>query len=127
MLQRDFIMRQVHQLAQVLARLMSLDVSQGEVDVEEWLSQALIEVTGVDLERLRRASQSELEELCSPKNTFSPELAVALADVLMEDARRKAGLGRQAEAGHSEATALQLYRLARDAGGVLPVSVLGRL
>jgi hypothetical protein len=127
MLQRDFIMRQVHQLAQVLARIMSLDIGQTEGDPEALLSEAVAQVTGIDMERLRRMSADELEAVCSPNGSFSSDLAVALADVLMEDAAIQDTLGRRQESRMAMECAMTLYRMARDAGGTLPLSALGRL
>ena len=127
MLQRDFIMRQVHQLAQVLARVMSLDIRKTEVDPEVLLSEAVTQVTGMDLERLRRASPDELQSVCSPDGSFSSDLAVALADVLMEDAEIRDARGEPGQADMARQNALALYRMARDAGGVLPLSILHRL
>ena len=120
-------MRQVHQLAQVLAKLMSLDLTQRDAVGEEWLAEAVEEVTGIDLKRLRRASPEELRSVCMRGGELSAELAVALADILMEDARLQAAGGRPDESASASERALLLYRVARDAGGALPMSVLDLL
>jgi hypothetical protein len=127
MLQRDFLMRQVNQLAQVLAQLMGLDTAQRESLGEQWLSEAVEQVTGTDLKRLRHASLSELESICTRGGILSTDLAVALADVLMEDARIQDSCGRSEESWAAAERALSIYRLARDAGGALPIAVLERL
>ena len=127
MIERDYVMRQVHQLAQVLARVMSLDATRRVVEGEEMLSAAATEITGLDLEGLRQANKTELVTLCTRGDGLSTELAVALADLLLEHSRILSTSGRHAASGDCRERALWLYRAARDAGGTLPLRVLGIL
>ncbi len=120
-------MRQVNVLARVLARVMSLDQAQRPTTGGDWLSQAVSEVTGMDLLRLRRASRSQLLSACERGGQLSPDLAVAVADILMEDARIQDSVGLDELAELSRERATWLYEMARDAGGTLPLGVHERL
>jgi hypothetical protein len=117
----------VHQLAHVLARVISLDAALRRTEGQEMLSQVVQDITGVDLLRLREASRVELRTLCSKDGDFSPDLAVALADVLMEDSRFHRSSGNQRTSDASRRRSLWLYELARDQGGTLPIDILQML
>jgi len=127
LIERDFILRQVHQLAHALARVISLDAARRHTEGQEMLSLVVQDITGVDLLRLRESSRAELRTLCSRDGGFSPDLAVALADVLMEDSRFHHSSGNQRTSDASRRRSLWLYELARDEGGTLPMDILQML
>ncbi len=121
MISRDYIMRQVHQLASALARVI-LQRETGQLEeAGALLSEALTSVTGTDVVRLRRATNAELVEVCSSGGRLSPDMAVAIADVLAEDARIRRAAGDSTAADESDRRARWLYEQARRAGAAVPL------
>lgn len=116
MIERDFILRQVHQLAQVLAVVIGRRGEGDHVEAEEALAEGLRSTLGVRLDVLRAMSRPEVGALVSEDGVISAEKAVALADVLREDAEA-AGRVR----------ARWLYEAALAVGGPVPFDVQARL
>ncbi|PAP79137.1 hypothetical protein B1759_12325 [Rubrivirga sp. SAORIC476] len=116
MIERDFLLRQVHQLAQVLAAVIGRRGEGDHVEAEEALAEGLQSTLGVRLDRLRAMSRPEVTALVSEDGAVSAEKAVALADVLSEDAEAE---GR--------VRARWLYEAALAVGGPVPFDVQARL
>ena len=116
MIERDFLLRQVHQLAQVLAVVIGRRGEGDHVEAEEALAEGLRSTLGVRLDVLRAMSRPEVGALVSEDGVISAEKAVALADVLREDAEA-AGRVR----------ARWLYEAALAVGGPVPFDVQARL
>lgn len=116
MIERDFLLRQVHQLAQVLAVVIGRRGEGDHVEAEEALDEGLQSTLGVRLDGLRAMSRPEVEALVSEDGFVSAEKAVALADVLREDTD-VAGRVR----------ARWLYERALAVGGPVPFDVQARI
>jgi hypothetical protein len=116
MFSRDFIIRQIQQLTQVLAVVLfhkkagRLDEAQAEID------HALRDALDLDTAALRHLDRPDLLAVCSAGDTLLTDLAVALADLLHEDAT---AAGRE--------RALWLYDAVLDAGGAVPLDIHDRL
>ena len=116
MFSRDFIIRQIQQLTQVLAVVLfhkkagRVDEAQAEID------DALREVFDLDLATLRTLDRSALLACCSAGDTLRTDLAASLADLLYEDA---AAEGRQ--------RAQWLYQVLLEQGGAVPLDIHDRL
>ncbi|HLA63049.1 MAG TPA: hypothetical protein VK610_01370 [Rhodothermales bacterium] len=110
MIERDFILRQVAQLVQALAAVLFRKKAGETVAAQQLLDDTLTDATGLPLMHLRHLDFRELLDLClSPGGEFSSERAVALADLLREDADV-----------HGREQANRLYTAARNAGGTVP-------
>ena len=109
MITQDYILRQIHQLVQVLAAVLLLKRERDPEAAQAALAEGLFSATGVDLGRLRRMTRGELRQLCERGSAVSGDMALALADLLAEDAD-PAGAERAA----------WLYELAAAAGGPVP-------
>ena len=84
-LHRDFIMRQIQQLVQVLLQVL-FNKQQGDHDVaRSVLDEGLKATFDADLNELLAMDRDSFMELCSPSNAFHAGLAVALADLLREE------------------------------------------
>lgn len=115
MFNQDYVMRQIQQLARVLAQVL-VQKQLDEPGAEAVLAEGLESATGISLGTLREASHAEIVKLCGPSGALSGEIAVAVADLLREDA---SAAGRQ--------RALWLYEAALDAGEAVPFDVHDRI
>lgn len=120
MIQRDFLLRQIQQAIQVLAQVL-LQKRDGTPEAQATLAEALRQVAGADPAGLAALSREATRDLATDEGTFSPDLAVALADLL-----------REAEDPTPHAPALHvrarwLYEDALEAGGPVPYDVMDRI
>jgi hypothetical protein len=116
MFSRDFIIRQVQQLTQALAVVLFHKKAARPDQAQVALDEALAAATDLDPEALRRLDRPDLLAVCSAGGTLLPDHAVALADLLYEDAT---AAGRE--------RALWLYDAALDAGAAVPLDIHDRL
>lgn len=84
-LHRDFLMRQIQQLVQVLLQVLTKRRLGDYEEAQTILDEGLQATFGEDLNALLAMDQSTFMELCSPSNAFHAGLAVALADLLREE------------------------------------------
>ena len=116
MITRDFLLRQIHQLVQALATVFFHKRAEQYGQAQEVLTEAVEETLGLPLDQLRQLPREDVLALCATGSAFSPEKAVALADLLRED---EAAAGRE--------RALWLYEAALDSGGTVPFDVHERM
>ena len=116
MITRDFLLRQIHQLVQALAVVLFHKKAAQYDQAQEALTEAVEETLDVRLDQLRRLPRDEVLALCTTGDAFSPEKAVALADLLRED---DTAAGRE--------RALWLYEAALEAGGTVPFDIHERI
>lgn len=116
MFERDILMRQVHQLVNVLAQVLARKRSDQPAEAREILESGVEDALGMRLEQIRVLGRDELRELSAFNGTFSADRAVAIADLLRED-----------EAAEGLERALWLYEDALAEGGVLPHDILERI
>lgn len=112
MITRDFILRQVRQLAQVLAAVLFHKRDRNLEAARAALAEGLETATGTTLDGLCRLDRPDVLALCTEDGTFSVEYATALAELLAED-----------EDPAAWKRAAWLYEAARDAGGPVPFDV----
>lgn len=116
MIERDFLMRQIAQFVQILAAVVAGKGRGEHAEAQEMLETGLEEVSGLRLGEVREMSRAEVEALVTDDGLKLPEKAVALADLLREDAEM-AGRAR----------ARWLYEFAVEAGGPIPFDVHERI
>jgi hypothetical protein len=109
-------MRQVQQLAQVLAQVLFHKRTGDIEEAQQALSEALSGTIGLDLETLRTMSKEEIAEHRSSGGALSGDLTIAVADLLREDATPE---GRR--------RALWLYEIALSSGEVVPYDIAERI
>jgi hypothetical protein len=110
MVEQDYILREVAKIAQVLAAVLHLKREGLGEQAQQTLDDALGEITGVPLSHLRHFDDEGLLALCTSKDGhFSPERAVAIADLLRQD-----------EDPRGQSRANHLYAAAQAAGGTIP-------
>lgn len=107
MIQRDFILRLIAEAARFVALALGLRRAGDPAEAEARLDAAARMVTGQPLDVLLALDDAALLALCHRGETFVPELAVVLADVM-------------GAAGRPDA-ARPLYRAAADAGAAVPL------
>ena len=86
MIQRDFILRQIQQLVQVLAQVLTHKAAREAEPAQDAIASGLREALGLDLDALRALSREELTARCAPDGELSDGRAVIVADLLREDA-----------------------------------------
>ena len=116
MIERDVVLRQVHQLAPALAVVVGRRGEGDGLEAQEALADVLARVLDLPLAELRAMGRAQIEALAAEDGRAVPEKAVALADLLREDAEM-AGRVR----------ARWLYQFAVEAGGPVPFDVHERI
>lgn len=116
MIEKDYILRQVHQLVQALAAVLFNKKAGRQELAADHLTQALRQVFKRDLDQLGAMSREEAIGLCSPGGAWSGDLALALADLLREDG-----------APESHELAVWLYEAALESGDLVPLDVHQRI
>ncbi len=127
MITRDFLMRQIYQMAQALAKILFKKQTQQYDAVQDLLEKTFTDVTGFTLDEIRRLSQAELLDLCDWNGGIHSEKALALADLLIEDAEMQDHLQHEEAAYASRERALWLYEAAFASGGTVPLDIHVRL
>lgn len=84
-LHRDFVMRQIQQLVQVLLQVLFNKREGLHEKARTVLDEGLKSTFDADLDELLAMDRTTFMELCSPSNAFHAGLAVALADLLREE------------------------------------------
>jgi len=116
MFQQDFIVRQVQQLARVLAQVLFHKKAGQPDEAQTIMAEELENVLGLDLAALHILSREDLLDLCSPGGALAGEKAVAVADLLRED-----------EAAAGQQRALWLYEEALASGAAVPFDIHERI
>ncbi|GAB5519183.1 MAG: hypothetical protein RhofKO_14340 [Rhodothermales bacterium] len=124
MITRDFLMRQLHQFVQALARALFAKAQHNYDDARTILNVALATLPG-------GASPEGISELAAGLRDGSlpaDEQVLTLADVLYEDAKLAETLGQYDEADARYAQALLVYEAIQARGAaILPLHFLDRL
>lgn len=128
MLQRDYFMRQVQQLAQALQQVIMQKEEERIAEARRTIREA-IEALEQGKERdLRERSLKETLQFCRRDGAFRPELAAAVADLLKEEGDLLTWQGQAHEAEKSRTRALLLYRRAmQEKDAALPLNVAAKL
>lgn len=113
---RDYILRQIHVLSQALVTVIGKRDRLTLAELERVMSDAIENVTGVDLSRLRQLPREELQEMLARGGGVTSEVAVALADLLAVD-----------ENPESRERAAWLYEAALEEGGIVPHDIGDRI
>ncbi len=128
MLHRDYLMRQIEQLGQVLARVL-FNKSNGQYGaaVEE-IDQAFSNQLGYGLSGLRNLSIDDLLNLCRTSEGLSEDLTLRVADLLYEDGKIRADHREDSDSCPSYVRALALYAEAVIRGDeALPWDILQKI
>ena len=116
MIERDYLLRQIHQLIAVLAQVLLRKQEGPPGAAQQALATGIESALGMPLGVLRSLGRTDLLALCAEGGTPSGEKMVALADLLREDERAD---GR--------ARALWLYEEALLTGAAVPLDVHARI
>lgn len=130
MIQKDVLMRQIQMLTQALARVLFKKSAGQQGAAQQIIAEALGELDGVDrVSDLRERPVEDVLDLCrSEAGGFSPDFALAVADLLREDGDLLAMQERDAEACASYERALALYRRAEaDEHAAVPMDFAARV
>lgn len=124
MITRDFLMRQLHQFVQALARALFARAQHNYDDARTILNEALETLPGGGTPE----SIAELASGLRDGRLPADEQVLTLADVLYEDARLAETLGQYDEADARYTQALLVYEAIQARGAaILPLHFLDRL
>lgn len=131
MLQRDFLMRQLHQalqvLMQALTRVMKL---KSEENYEAALGEIDAAFAGLDMapRPVSELSADEIADMCRTAQGFEADLALSIADLLAAEGDIHVEQGDTAAARESLEKALALYRQAlADKNAAVPLDIGRRM
>lgn len=113
MFTRDYVMRQIHQLGQVLALILFKKRENPDIEINQDISIGLQDALGVTLDELLGMDEQETVALCTKEGRFQNDFAVSVADLLMQD-----------ESPEALERAKWLYGAALKEGGTLPMHAL---
>lgn len=116
MITRDFLLRQVYQLTQVLTAVLFHKRAGRDEVAHEALEEGLRDALGLGLAEILQLGKVETLAICAHGERLSPEQALALADVL-----------REVESRAGQERALWLYEAARDMGEIVPIDIDERI
>lgn len=121
-------MRQVHQLAQVLARVLVRRQTEDVTQAREAIREAWRMDPGLDGAHPVSLSREELLESCSSGGRFHPEKALVVVDLLTQESEIETELGDAGRAADLAVRALWLLEAARAAPeAALPLDLYERL
>lgn len=124
MIQRDFIMRQIQQLVQVLAQVIFLKSINQYEEAREVIQTAIEGVFGQNTVALIKLSDTELLSLCETQDGLNAEFALALADLLYEESLLNHDEETALDAGRR---ALFLYEKVVTLQKVLPLQAVDKM
>jgi hypothetical protein len=121
MITRDYFLRMIHQLAQVIAKVLKLSEMTRYNEALEEIQRSSKQLLGMDLQFLTRLSNAEFVRLLSLGDRFEVEKCVVIGELLRLVGEVKEREGDEAERFHCYSTSLSLFLelLARESG-VLP-------
>lgn len=121
MITRDYFLRMIHQLAQVLAKVMGLSEIERYDDALEEVQLSSKQLLGMDLRFLTTLSDEEFVRLLSLGERFDVEKCVVVGELLRLVGEVKEREGDEGERFHCYATSLSLFlELLIRESGVLP-------
>ena len=125
MIQRDFVLRQIQQLVQVLTRVLKLKhEGQGE-EVFSVIDTAFQETLGLGVKDLATLPAADLLSLCSENGTLHAQKALVVAE-LIEATFEEEAIGETGMAGRMQA-ALSLYEALIASGEAVPFDIYDRI
>ena len=127
MIQRDYILRQIQQLIQVLARVMELRVEGSLEEAHSHIEEALSSIWDLHRDDLVRLSPDEIRELCIVEGQFHTQFAVALADLLNEDGAIFEDQGKFFHAKESYVQARAFNEMVLALGNEIPFDIYDRI
>lgn len=121
MITRDYFLRMIHQLAQVLARVLKLNEVKRYDEALEEIQRSSKQLLGMDVRLLTSLSDKEIVRLMSLGDRFDVEKCVAAAELLRMAAEVNALQGHEATSHHCYVTSLSLFlELLQQETGILP-------
>ena len=116
MIQQDYILREVQQLARVLAQVLFHKRAGQTDEAQEALAEGLGRVSGTEAAELLDMPREVLVARCSADGALAGEKAVAVADLLREEGSAPA-----------RERALWLYEAALASGAAVPFDIHERI
>ena len=124
--QQDFLMRQIQHLTQILQQIIFKKNQNKRQEAVEEIQDAFKQLTRDHPKEMHELSLKETTEIFDRRGSFQAELALAVADLLVEEAKIRANAFSRSQ--KSFAQALLLYRRARsDDDAAVPLDIEQRI
>ncbi len=126
MITRDFLLRQIHQFVQALARVLFLRSARQYEQALREIDETLRSLPDLDILLQPGLNREEVEGLCAAESDLAAEKALALADLLRERAFLLDEQGKAAKP--SFQYALWLYEIALSSpNAAVPLDIYERI
>jgi hypothetical protein len=127
MFQQDYILRQVQQLIQVLARVLELRTTSLLDEARDEIHNALKHIFDRSPMEISQLSDDQLIELCSSDSMLQAELALAFADLLKQEGMLCNEEGRDADARRYWKKTRVLYEAVLKKSDTIPLDVYDKI
>lgn len=131
MIQRDFILRQIQQLVQVLTRVLKLKQEGHPSEIVALVNTGLQETLGMGVQDLASLPPEDLLALCSDNGRLHADKTLVVAELLeaafVEDLDLTEGAGSDDVQANPLKAALYLYEALVGAGEAVPFDIYDRI
>jgi hypothetical protein len=128
MFQRDYVLRQIQQLIQVLELVIFKRKADQFEEASDVLNGALKDLFGLDVDEIAGLSDSDVVALCTSGGQLVSDKALVLAEILEEEGQARELRGTSLMAPLYFAKALALYEAGLGASGAaLPLDIYDRI
>ena len=127
MFQQDYILRQIQEIIQVIARIIGLREEGSYEEARSHIETALLGVWNLHRKDLLDLSEERLKELCIVEGAFHTQFAIALADLLKEDGVIYEEEGKFFHAGESYKQARVINTLVLSMSNEIPFDIYDRI
>lgn len=121
LISRDFILRQIQQLVQVMAQVMMLRKGRNYEEAREEIQTGLMQAFGTTLADLHELPDDQLLERCQSVTELNAELALAIADLFEQEAEMLWEEGAVDQARAYWGRTRFLYEAVLDQGDTVPL------
>lgn len=127
-IEKDFIMREVQKMVQVLQVIMGLKQEKKYVQAQDKIDDIYARFFDENMQTIQAKDDEGLERLCTIDGRFSPDLAFALADIINQEAEILELQGDKKAALQQYKSSLKLYQQALEKkDATVPVDVMDKM
>ena len=127
MIQKDFVLRQIQQLVQVLVQVIQRKDEGREAEALALLGQSLLESLDMQIDDLLDLDKPGLLALCSSEGRLNADLALVMAELLEESGYLLEKREPNATAQECFRKALDLYEAIVATASAVPIDVYERI
>ena len=127
MIQKDFVLRQIQQLLQVMAHVLQLKREGRQVEAQTEIDNVFLETFGQGINELLELEASALTALCTSSGTLNADMVLVFAELFEEEGEMRHAIGETAIARKCFQKGLELYEAMVASGAAVPIDVYDRI